>query len=146
MLEFCSFVVLTAGKTSGIKSSRENLLEFLGIILIFIIVLVACWATTRFVASKQLSGKNTGNFEVVETYCIARDRFLQLVRIGTRYYAIAVGKDSINVISELPKEELNFEKKAQGMTSNGFSNVLAAFLKKKGDNTDPFEGDDKTDK
>ena len=138
MLNLGSFVLYSAEKTTGIKSTGQNLLEFFGIILIFIIVLVACWATTRFVASKQLAGKNTGNFEVVETYAIARDRFLQLVRIGTRYYAIAVGKDSISVICELSKEDINLERKT-GTSINGFSNVLASILKKN-ENKD-FSGD-----
>jgi flagellar protein FliO/FliZ len=138
MLNLGSFVLYSAEKTTGIKSTGQNLLEFFGIILIFIIVLVACWATTRFVASKQLAGKNTGNFEVVETYAIARDRFLQLVRIGTRYYAIAVGKDSISVICELSKEDINLERKT-GSSVNGFSNVLASILKKN-ENKD-FSGD-----
>ncbi|MCR5585814.1 MAG: flagellar biosynthetic protein FliO [Lachnospiraceae bacterium] len=141
MLNIGSFVLYAAEKTSGIKSTGQNLLEFFGIILIFIIVLVACWATTRFVASKQLAGKNTGNFEVVETYAIARDRFLQLVRIGTKYYAIAVGKDSISVICELSKDEINLEKKPNGTSVNGFSNVLASILKKNENKDLPVDND-----
>ncbi len=142
MLKFCSVVILNAGKSTGINSSRQNLLEFFGIILIFIIVLVACWATTRFVASRQLTGKNMGNFEVLETHIIARDRFLQLVRIGTKYYAIAVAKDSINVIGELSKEELNFEKKVSSASAKGFYDVLAGFMKKH-ESADSSGDDDK---
>lgn len=144
MLDFGSSIFLTAGKTTGIKSSGQNLLEFFGIILIFIIVLVACWATTRFVASKQISGKNTGNFEVVETYAIAKDRFLQVVRIGKKYYAMAVGKDNINMICEIPEEDLVLAGKANGTSVKGFSNVLGAFLKKR-DNKDFSDGNDKTE-
>ncbi len=144
MLGFCSVVILNAGKGTGINSSRQNLLEFFGIILIFIIVLVACWATTRFVASKQISGKNTGNFEVVETYAIAKDRFLQVVRIGKKYYAMAVGKDTVNVICEIPEEDLVLAGKANGTSVKGFSNVLGAFFKKS-DNKDFSDGNDKTE-
>ncbi len=133
MLYTYSYILSATEKAKGIKSTGQNLLEFFGIILIFIIVLVACWATTRFVASKQLAGKNMGNFEVVETYAVTRDRYLQVIRIGTKYFAIAVGKDSINVICELSKDELNFDKKANGTVVNGFSNVLSAFLKKDSD-------------
>lgn len=142
MRNICSYMLYSAEKATGFKSTGQNLLEFFGIILIFIIVLVACWATTRFVASKQLAGKNTGNFEVVETYAVARDRFLQLVRIGTKYYALAVSKDSINVICELSKEDINIEKKNSNTMVNGFSSVLASFLKKN-ENKDLPEDDDK---
>ncbi len=145
MLGHGSLLILTAEKVPGIKSSGQNLLEFFGIILVFIIVLVACWATTRFIASRQLSGKNTGNFEVVETYAIARDRFLQLVRIGTRYYAIAVGKDSINVIGELSAEELDLEKKTGSVAMNGFSSILTSLVKKHDIANTPAD-EDKIDK
>ncbi len=144
MLDFGSSIFLAVGKTTGIKSSGQNLLEFFGIILIFIIVLVACWATTRFVASKQISGKNTGNFEVVETYAIAKDRFLQVVRIGKKYYAMAVGKENINMICEIPEEDLVLAGKANGTSVKGFSNVLGAFIKKR-NNKDFSDGNDKTE-
>ncbi len=143
MLNLCSYSLIASNSTvlPGIKSSGRNLLEFLGIILIFIIVLVACWLTTRFVASKQLSGKNTGNFEVMETYAIARDRYLQLVRIGTKYYALAISKDNINTICEVPEEDLVLEKKGDSALTNGFSNVLSNFLKKHDSNDLPEDKD-----
>ena len=52
---------------NGIKSTGESLLELLGVILIFAIVLAACYFTTKFVAGKQLKQKNSGNIEMIET-------------------------------------------------------------------------------
>ena len=130
MFDASSYLVISSASRAGVKPAWQNLLEFFGLIIIFIVVLVACWATTRFVASKQLIQKNMGNFEVIETYSIARDRFLQLVRIGKRYFVLSVSKDSINVISEIPKEELNLDKKTGSTAVNGFSNVLDSLLKK----------------
>lgn len=120
-------VFLTTGTGKSVSSSAQNLLEFFGILIIFVIVLLACYFTTKFVASRNIRQKNTGNFELIETYCIARERYLLLVRICNTYYALSATKDNVNVICEIPESEISFNKNTALKTS--FSAVFDAMKK-----------------
>lgn len=84
----------------------ENWLQLMGLLIVFILVIVACWAVTRFVGGQQIKQKNMGNFQVIETYALAKDRYLQLVKIGKKYYCISVAKDNISFICEVPEEDV----------------------------------------
>ena len=79
----------------------QNVIELLGLIVIFIIVLVVCYFTTKFVAGRQLVQKKVGNFEVIETFPLAQNKYLQLIKMGTKYIVISVTKDNITYITEL---------------------------------------------
>ena len=87
-------------------SSLQSLFELFGLILVFVIVLVVCYYTTKFVAGRQLVQKKMGNFELVETYAIAQNKYLQLIRMGNKYVVIAVAKDSISFVTELSESEV----------------------------------------
>ncbi len=98
-MEIIYMTILTA-------TPLENWLQLIGLLLVFIIVVVACWAVTRFVGGQQIKQKNMGNFQVIETYSLAKDRYLQLVKIGKKYYCISIAKDNVNLICEVPEEQV----------------------------------------
>ena len=66
----------------------QNVIELLSLIVIFIIVLVVCYFTTKFVAGRQLVQKKVGNFEVIETFPLAPNKYLQLIKMGKKYHMI----------------------------------------------------------
>ena len=78
------------------QNSIQSLFELLGLILIFVIVLVVCYYTTKFVAGRQLVQKKIGNFEVVETFAIAQNKYLQLVRMGNKYVLFCTSQTSVS--------------------------------------------------
>ena len=112
------------------QNSIQSLFELLGLILIFVIVLVVCYYTTRFVAGRQLVQKKVGNFEVVETYAIAQNKYLQLIRMGNKYVVISVAKDSVNFITELCGDEVCQIQKNASVSGKSFKEVLSGFTKK----------------
>lgn len=87
-------------------SSGKNIIELIVLLFIFALVLVACVLTTRFVAGHQAQRGRNGNFKPIETYQIAPNRYLHLVRIGTRYFVVSVTKENISFIAELKEEEV----------------------------------------
>ena len=109
----------------------QNIIELLSLIIIFVIVLVVCYFTTKFVAGRQLVQKRIGNFEVIETFPIAQNKYLQLIKMGTKYIVISVTKDNITYITELNQEEVcQMQKSSTGMSSGkNFKEVLSGFLK-----------------
>jgi len=113
------------------QNSIQSLFELLGLILIFVIVLVVCYYTTKFVAGRQLVQKKMGNFEVVETFAIAQNKYLQLIRMGNKYVVISVAKDSVSFITELEEAEVCQIPKNTTMSGKSFKEILSGLAKKK---------------
>ena len=111
------------------QSSIQSLFELLGLILIFVIVLVVCYFTTKFVAGKQLVQKKIGNFEIVETFALAQNKYLQLIRMGNKYVVISVSKDSVTYITELEENEICQIPKSTPMSGKSFREVLSGLSK-----------------
>ena len=112
------------------QNSLQSLFELFGLILIFVIVLVVCYYTTKFVAGRQLVQKKMGNFEIVETFAIAQNKYLQLIRMGNKYVVISVAKDSVNVITELEEAEVCQVQKTVSVSGKSFKEILSGFTRK----------------
>ena len=112
------------------QNSLQSLFELFGLILIFVIVLVVCYYTTKFVAGRQLVQKKIGNFEIVETFAIAQNKYLQLIRMGNKYVVISVTKDSINVITELEEAEICQIQNNVSVSGKSFKEILSGFTRK----------------
>lgn len=112
------------------QSSMRSLFELLGLIIIFVIVLVVCYYTTKFVAGRQLVQKKMGNFEIVETFAISQNKYLQLIRMGNKYVVISVAKDTVNFITELTEDEVCQIQKSTSVSGKSFKEVLSGLSKK----------------
>lgn len=85
----------------------NSIVQFLTALLMFVFVLILTYFTVRWVgAFQKVQGANR-NFEVIETYKITNNKFMQIVKIGTRYFLIGIGKDEVNYIAELNEEDIN---------------------------------------
>ncbi len=116
------------------STTVQNIIELLSLIVIFVIVLVVCYFTTRFVAGKQLVQKKIGNFEVIETFPIAQNKYLQLIKMGTKYIVISVAKESITYITELNEEDVcQVQKNSTIISGKNFKEVLSGILKENSD-------------
>ena len=109
----------------------ESVIELIGLILIFAVVLVVCYFTTRFVAGRQMAQKKMGNFEVVETFAIAQNKYLQLIRMGNKYVVISVAKDTVNFVTELDESEVCHVQTEPSFQGKSFKEILSKFSKDK---------------
>ena len=98
-----------------ISASVEGTAQFLTVLIIFFFVLGLTYFTTRFVGKYQKMQGFNRNFEPVEILRIGNGKFLQIVRVGKRYFLIAIGKDDINMLSELAEEDLDLNADAPAM-------------------------------
>lgn len=117
------------------QNSIQSLFELLGLLLVFVIVLVVCYYTTRFVAGRQLVQKKKGNFEIVETFAISQNKYLQLIRMGNKYVVISVAKDTVNFVTELDETEV-CQIQNESMSGKSFKEVLSGLSKKPEDRTE----------
>ncbi|MBQ7933226.1 MAG: flagellar biosynthetic protein FliO [Lachnospiraceae bacterium] len=107
----------------------NSFLKLLAALVIFVGVLLFTAVVTRWMANYQKGMLVNSNIEIVETSRLANNKFIQIVRIGGKYMAIAVCKDTVTVLCEIPEEEL---KTAPGMGKGvpDFKSMLNKFIKK----------------
>ena len=84
----------------ALESSRgiNSIAQFLTVLLIFIGVLALTYFTTRWIASYQKGKMLSGNIHVLETFKITQNKYVQIIRVGEHYYAIAIGKDTVTLL------------------------------------------------
>lgn len=88
---------------SSFISSAASLVTLL---VIWVIVMVIAYYTTKFVAVRTNGNLHATNIEVIETYRISNVKFIQIVRIGEKYMAIAITKEQITPLCELSESEI----------------------------------------
>ena len=109
--------LLITGKTEGAA-------QFLTVFVIFLAVLAITYYTTRIVGKYQkLQGFNR-NFEAIETYRVTGNKFLQLIRVGKRYFIVAVGKDEISLISEVSEEDIELDPGVNSVANDRFKQIF----------------------
>lgn len=122
-------IVLT--QSYGVSSGAQ----FFTILLVFIFVLIITYLTTRFVGKFQKVQSLSSNFESIEAYKLNNNNYLQLVRIGDKYYVLSVSKDNTSLICEVEKEQLDLESKDQSVV-DGFAQLYTRAKEKFSDRGD----------
>lgn len=84
----------------------DSYIQFVAVLIVFILVLALTAFTTKWIAKYQKQHSVTSNIEVIETTNMSNGKYIQIIRIGETYMAIAVCKDTVTTICEVPKEQL----------------------------------------
>jgi flagellar protein FliO/FliZ len=96
-------MIILSTRTSELSSGWQ----LVGVFILFIFILGATYLTTKIVGGVKLNQVKNSNFQVIETYKITQNKYLQLVKVGTRYIVLAIGKDNVNFITELKEDEIS---------------------------------------
>lgn len=113
--------VLLTGQT-------DSYVQFITVLVVFVLVLgITAWAT-RWMANYQKQQGMNCNIEVLETTRISNNKYIQLVRICQTYMAIAVCKDTVTTLCEIPKEQLSETMGSKGNVD--FKQLLEKVIKK----------------
>lgn len=114
-------MILLMTGSDGIRSVAQ----FLTVLIVFVFVLFLTYWTTRIagnVKKQQMSGKN---IQVMETVAISSSKYLQIIKVGSRYFIIGVCKDTMTYLCELKEEDLDFS--ANVGSGESFKNILERF-------------------
>lgn len=98
--------------------------QFLTVLVIFIGVLALTYFTTRWVASYQKGKMMSSNISVLETMKITQNKYVQIIRVGEHYYAVAVGKDNITLLGELNEDEIHISENMGMMPKMDFKQLF----------------------
>lgn len=105
----------------GAASGVGGYVQFITVLLIFVAVLgITAW-TTRWIANYQKQQNVNENIQVIETTRIANNKYIQIIRAGGKYMVIAVSKDTVTMLGEIPGESL---KEGTPMQSLSFKELL----------------------
>lgn len=89
-----------------LSASMESFLQLIVTLLIFVFVLVITYLTTRWIGSYQKSHSNSKNLRIIETIPAGQNKHICLLKAGTEYLVVAVGKDEIHSLAALTEEQL----------------------------------------
>ena len=71
----------------AVSNRMNSFLQFFTVLLIFLFVLFITWAATRWIANFQQGRADGANIEVVETYRLTANKYVQIIRTGEKYLA-----------------------------------------------------------
>ena len=112
-----------------VSNSTNSYLQFLTVLILFVFVLAVTYLTTRWIAGYQKGKKADANLEVIETSQIANNKYVQIIRVGQKYLAVAIGKDSVTMLTEVPEDQLTFSSSAKN-EQLGFKELFEKIHKK----------------
>lgn len=104
--------------------SVNSTVQFITVFIIFIVVLALTYFTTRFVGGFQKNRMTSGNITIVEAMRLSNNKLIEIVKVGDKYYAIAVCKDTVTLLGEVEGDSLDFSAESKDVISESFSSIL----------------------
>ena len=89
-----------------VSASMESFLQLISALLIFVFVLLITYLTTRWVGNYQKVRMKSKNLQVIESLSAGNNKSICLLKAGTEYLVVAVGKDEIHLLATLKEEQL----------------------------------------
>lgn len=90
----------------GVFSKWDSFFQLIGVLLIFLFVLAITYVTTRWIGQYQQGMMQNKNIQVIETFRVSNNKFIQIIQVGKKYLVISVCKDVVNILTELTEEDL----------------------------------------
>ncbi len=116
--------------TAALSDRTDSYVQFMTVLLLFVFVLAITALVTRWIGGYQKSRSVGANMELIESLRLSNNKYVQIVRIGRKYLAVAVCKDAVTMLSEIPEEDLSFPEGSLGSAST-FMDVLAKIQKER---------------
>lgn len=117
-----------------LTGKADSYAQFITVLLIFLAVLAVTALVTKWLAGYQKQQGAAGNIEVRETVRIANNKYIQLIRIGETYFAIAVCKDTVTTLGEIPAEQLKGKTTLEN--TSGFRELMERAAEKQNEDKD----------
>ena len=117
----------------SVHSGVDSVVQFLTVLIMFVFVLGITYFTTKYIAKIQKGQMSNKNMELIDTLRISNNKYLQIVRVGERYYCMAVCKETVTMLGEVQKEELVFYENDANVGMD-FNAILEGFKQKQKNN------------
>lgn len=105
-------------------SRLSSFAQLITLLIVFVFVLALTFYATKWMARIQKSQFRNSNIEVIETFRLSSTKYIQIIKLGGKYVAIAVGKDTVTFLAELEESELDLTKTSEGTRNMEFHEIL----------------------
>ena len=102
-----------------LSSSFENFLQLIGALLIFAFVLLVTYLVTKWMGGFQNTRTKNKNLKIIETISVGPNKMISLIQSGEVFLVVSIGKEEVNLLAQLTREQLtdfSFEETAAGNT------------------------------
>ena len=100
-----------------LASTAGGIGQLITVLLIFVFVLALTFFVTKWIANYQKEKAPGENIVILESKRIAPGKLIEVVRIGDRCFAIAIGKDEVTLLGEVNEDSLKYDAIPQGTFS-----------------------------
>jgi flagellar protein FliO/FliZ len=109
-------------------SDSNNVFQLIGVTFLFLFVLIITYVTTKLIGGIKAGTLTESNFKVIDTYKVTQNKYMQIIKIGSKYFVIAVCKDTIQLITELKEEDIVLKDRSSKVNTS-FQDILKAIKK-----------------
>ena len=113
----------------AVSGRTDSFIQFITVLIIFLFVLAVTYWVTKWTAGYQKSQTSNANMEIMETIRLSNNKYIQIIRIGRKYLAVAICKDTVTMLTEVPEQDLVFSESNTSGTI-GFKDILEKIQKK----------------
>lgn len=113
----------------AVSGRTDYYVQFLTVLVIFVFVLMITYWVTKWTAGYQKGQKANANMEILETIRLSNNKLVQIIRVGRKYLAVAICKDTVTMLTEIPEQDLIFSDQNSTKTP-GFKEILEKIQKK----------------
>lgn len=89
-----------------LSSSLDSFLKLISVLLVFVFVLAITYVVTRWMAGYQKTQMKSKNLQVIETISMGNNKMICLMKAGTEFLVVSVGKDEIHPLMTLTEDQL----------------------------------------
>ncbi|CDE42941.1 putative uncharacterized protein [Clostridium sp. CAG:411] len=109
---------------SVMGNSFENFIQFLSLIVVFILLLVVVYFVTRWIGGMEQRQYGNKNIKIIEGSRVGPNKVIQIVQVGKKFFVLGIGKDEISYLGEVKEEDLTIsEEKIKPLPD--FKEILA---------------------
>lgn len=112
-----------------ISEKADSYVQFMTVLILFLFVLAITYFVTKWMAGYQRGRTSNANMEILETIGLSNNKYIQLVRVGQKYLAVAICKDTVTMLTEIPEQDLVLSDGSASKTM-GFKDILDKVQKK----------------
>ncbi|MCM1121441.1 MAG: flagellar biosynthetic protein FliO [Eubacterium sp.] len=113
----------------AVSERADSYVQFMTVLLLFLFVLVITYWVTKWTAGYQKNQNTNANMELLDIIRLSNNKYIQIIRIGRKYLAVAICKDTVTMLTEIPEQDLVFSDRNTSK-GQGFKDVLEKIQKK----------------
>ena len=114
----------------GSSHALDSVIQLIVVLIMFLFVLGLAYLAARIAGRFQSNIQSRSNIKVIEVARVNNNKLVEIVKIGERYFAIGIGKDTITMLAELQEDELNLDTLNHD-SKGSFKDILSQLQKKK---------------